>query len=190
MASETEICNRALQKVGAKRITSLSQDSHSARACNVAYATCRDAELRAHPWSFAIARATLAADATAPDWGRGYSFQLPTDFLRMHQPYAEDNTYQLDYVIEGQKILTDQPAPLYLRYISQVTDPNRMDVLFREAVAARLAVEVCEELTQSNTKLQNLTAAYGAIISEARRTNAIEKPPQEALEDSWITARS
>src|SRR4030065_768120 len=64
MASETGICNRALQIVGATRIGSLADTSKSARECTVAYEISRDALLRSHPWGFAIARAQLAADAT------------------------------------------------------------------------------------------------------------------------------
>jgi hypothetical protein len=62
--SVVEICNRALQKLGAARITSLTQDTPNARSCNVAYNVLRKAELRSHPWSFAIKRAELAADAS------------------------------------------------------------------------------------------------------------------------------
>ena len=51
MASKVEIANRALQKLGAKRIASLSEDSRNARAINAAYDTLREAELRAHTWS-------------------------------------------------------------------------------------------------------------------------------------------
>ena len=89
--SEVEICNRALQKIGAKRITSLTQDAPNARACNVAYFVLRDMELRNHPWNFSIKRAELAADATPPDWGRQNSFTLPSDFLCLRPDYPEDN---------------------------------------------------------------------------------------------------
>ena len=56
MASEVDICNRALSKLGAARITSLTEDSVNARACNAMYESVRDAELRAHPWNFAMKR--------------------------------------------------------------------------------------------------------------------------------------
>lgn len=190
MASEVEICNRALQKVGAKRITSLTENSVNARACNVAYSVLRDAELRAHPWNFAIARAELAADATDPDWGRAKSYTLPADFLRLIDDYPEDNSLTKDWQIEGNKILTDDSAPIYIRYISRVTDPNLMDVLFREALSAKIAMEICEELTQSNTKLASLSEDYKMKIREARKTNAIENVAAEPPEDEWIYKRA
>lgn len=190
MASEVEICNRALQRLGSKRIVSLSEDSVAARACTVAYQVVRDAELRAHPWSFAIKRASLAADAVAPDWGKQNAFTLPSDFLRLLPTYAERNGLWIDHVIEDGKIYTDETAPLYIRYVYKVTDPNKMDVLFREALAVKLAFELCEELTQSNTKKDGLSVDYKTAIREARRTNAIEKIAEQPPEDEWVTVRS
>lgn len=190
MASEVSICNRALQKLGAKRITSLTEDAVNARACNVAYESLRDALLRMHPWVFAIARAALAADATAPDWGRANAFQLPSDYVRMLRPYPEDNANNIDWQVEGQKILTDDSDPIYLRYISRVTDPNLMDPLFREALAAYMAVELCEELTQSNTKKASLMTDFEKSIATAKRNNAFENVPAVAPDDDWLMARA
>lgn len=190
MASVVDICNRSLQLLGAKRITSLTQDTPNARSCNTAYETLRDAELRAHPWNFATTRATLAADATPPDWGRANAFQLPSNFLRLLPVYPEDNTNDQDWQIEGKKILTNDSDPLYIRYIYRVTDPNEMDVLFREMLSTRMAIELCEELTQSNTKKQGLEGHYKLKLQEARRTNAMENVAQEAPTDSWETVRA
>lgn len=190
MASVVGICNRALQKLGAKRIVSLTdENSSNARACNVAYETVRDAELRAHPWSFAIKRAQLAADSSTPEFGRANSFPLPSDFLCLREPYPEDNSLDHDWQIEGRKILTDEDAPLNLRYTAKVTDPNDMDVLFRESLATKLALELCEEITQSNSKKESLRQDYKEIIREAKRSNAIERPASQPPEDTWVTIR-
>lgn len=190
MASEVEICNRALQMLGAGHIVDLTDDSPEARACNLAYEPCRDALYRKHYWNFTKACAELAADATAPAWGRATAAQLPADFVRLYRPYPEDNSYASDWEIEGRKIYTNDTAPLYLRYISRVTDPNEMDPLFRELLSTVMAEAMCEELTQSNTKKAALVADRKDIMAEARRANALENPPMEALEDEWITCRA
>lgn len=188
-ASVVGICNRALQKLGAARITSLSEDSVNARACNTAWEACRLAELRKHPWSCAIQRASLAADATAPDWGRANAFTLPSDYIRLVKPYPEDNSYTLDYVIESGKILSDEDAPLYIRYVGDVTDAAQMDPLLREAISCRMAIEMCEEITQSNSKKAGVKADYTEVIAEAKRANAIEQVPSTQPDDEWITVR-
>jgi len=190
MASEVEIANAALQKLGAKRINALTEDSVNARACNACYSRLRDAELRAHTWNFAKMRKGLAADVDAPEFGKARSFQLPADWLRMLSPYPEMNLNDLDWEIEGKKIYTNDSAPLQIRYVRQVTDPNEMDALFRESLSARMASEMCEQLTQSNTKKQLLDGGYKSTIAEARRTNAIENISAEPPEDTWVTVRA
>lgn len=190
MASVVEICNRALQKLGAARITSLTQDSVEARACNACYEVLRDAELRAHTWSFAITRATLAADAFAPDWGRTNAFQLPTDFLRVADDYPEDLDTHKDWLIEGRQIVTDDGDPIYLRYVKKVTDPNEMDPLFRELLSTKMAEEMCEALTQSNVKKDGLKVDYDKILAKAKKANAIELQSADAPEDDWLLMRN
>jgi hypothetical protein len=190
VASEVAICNRALQKLGAKRITSLDENSVNARACNACYEAVRDRLYAEHPWVFATDRAALAADAEAPEWGRSNSFTLPSDFIRMIDDYPEMSSNAKDWIVEGRKILTNDSAPLYVRYVKRETDPNKMDPLFRELVSCVMAEEMCEELTQSNTKKAALESDAEKTLKKAKKTNAIHKPPTESVEDSWITGRS
>lgn len=190
MASKVEIANRALQILGAKRIVSLTEDSRNARAINAAFEPVKRAELRKHPWCFAIRRVQLAASSTAPAFTKGNSFPLPSDFIRLLPPDPEDNMNDLDWNIEGRNIITNDSAPLDVRYIYDVTDVNEMDVLFRESLAAKLAEQLCEEITQSNTKVATAGVFYKDVLAEARRTNAIEKVSDEPPEDEWVTCRS
>lgn len=188
-ATDVQICNRALQRLGAKRITALSDDSVNARALNAAFEPVKLKLLRQHIWSFAIKRAELAADGTAPDWGKARAYTLPADFVRLADDYPEDNTNTKDWEIEGRKIYSDDTDPIYIRYIYDVTDPNEMDPLFRELFSIELADAVCEELTQSNSKKESLLAEKKEVLREARRINAIEKIASQFPEDTWITVR-
>lgn len=189
MASVTEICNRALQKLGAKRITSIDENSTAAIELRTAYEPVRDACLMEHRWGFAIKRAQIAADSPAPTWGRENSFSLPEDCLLVLPPYPEDDNIYRDWVIENRKILTDDAAPLYLRYVKKVSDPNEMDVLFREAFATKLAFELCEKITQSNTKKESLRLDYEEIITTAKKQSAIQSVPIKSVDDTWIATR-
>lgn len=190
MASKVEIANRALQKLGAKRIVSLEEDSRNARAVNACYETLKEAELRKHPWSFAVKRVQLAADTDAPAFGKARTFQLPSDYLRLLAPDPELNLNDLDWQIEGRKIATNDSSPLDVRYIYNVTDPNEMDVLFREALAASIALELAEEITQSNTKKGDADYGYEKAVNEAKKTNAIERAASQPPDDTWVTVRS
>lgn len=188
-ASIVEICNRALQKLGAARITSLSDQSTNARAVSQAYYRVRDAEFRKHPWNFAIQRFQLAASATPPAFGPTNSFPLPAGWMRLLPPDPFLNTNDRDWTIEGNQVLTMGGAPLNVRCVMKIEDTNLYDPLFDEALASKLAYELAEQLTQSNTKKEAAAGDYKVAIAEAKKVNGIEKVPQDSVEDTWITAR-
>jgi len=185
MPSSVDVCNRALSRVGGARITALTDDSKQARACNSAYAPIRDEVLRAHPWNGAISRASLAKLETSPAFGYDDEYQLPADCLRVVEVY--DAT--LPWVVEGRKLLSDEGSPLSIRYVRREEDPNQWGPLLVSAVAARLAMEICEELTQSNTKREVATREYEQILSRARMADGQEQSPMPFEEDAWINAR-
>lgn len=189
MASVVDICNLALQKLGASRIVSLTQDDSNARECNLIYEHARDAELRAHPWNFAIKRAQLAASSTAPAFGYAAAYPLPSDCLRLLPPDPHENFASLDWQIEGRSILTNDTGVLEIRYIARITDPNLHDPLFNDLLACRIAEQLNEKLTQSNAKGQQIREDKRVAMREARRVNAFENTSQEAPEGSWLTVR-
>lgn len=190
MAGEVDICNRALQKLGASRIQTMLDNTPNAKSCNFIYDHILESELRKHVWSCATKRAQLPALGTDPLFGKDKAYELPADFIRLLPPDPEWNTNTHDWVIEGNKIVTNDTAPLKIRYIYKLEDVSQMDPLFRETLAAAIALELCEEITQSNTKKRDLFNFYRETINQAKRVNAIERPAQEIPESSWITKRS
>ncbi len=192
MASQTDICNQALTKIGAERIVAITDDTKSARALNAIWDLKRDAELAAHPWTFSIGRAQLPASATAPDFGWSYAYPLPSDYLAMVEVGENYDFYIGDpnplFAFEGGSILTDQTSPLNIRYIKRITNCGLYPALFAEALACRLAAELCEAMTQSGPKRELAWNEYKRAIREARRMNAIEQPPRYIPPGSWEQA--
>ena len=199
MASNVQIANSALTKIGSSRITSLTDNVKAAREINAIFELRRDYLLRTHNWSFAMTRASLPALDETPAWGYTTLYQLPTDCLRVVQvndtwvvPGLADYTSGPDsepYKITGRRIETDIGAPLKLRYIKRVTDPAQFDAAFVEVFASDLADQVCEALTQSNTKREATRAVLRQSLLEAVRSNAIELPPEAIPDDSWVLSR-
>lgn len=198
MASVIQVANRSLTKLGSGRITSLSDDVKAARSINSCFEDIRDDELRANRWQFAMKRVSLAALASSPEFGFTYQYALPADFLRLDMindeyPAAVMDNYigaeTQEYMVEGNLILTDIEAPLKLRYIARIDDPNQWDVNFREMVASRIAMEICEDLTQSDTKKNSAAKDYDRAKKVAIRIGAIEKPPATPPDNTWIISR-
>lgn len=183
------ICNRALQKVGAEPISDIDEDTASARACKTYYEDVRDSLLRSYFWSFAGTRVALAPDLTAPAFGRTYAYTLPSDCLAIMPPDPEYQYPRRDWILEGGKILSNHGPVAYLRYVARVEDPGAWDPLFQEAVAAFLAVEIVEKVTQSNTKKAQLEQEATGRLAEARRVGAVEKNPTKAVPSSFLTVR-
>jgi hypothetical protein len=184
MASEVEICNNALIKLGASRIVALTEDSKNARLCNQIYDQTRDAVLRDHFWNFAMKRVELAELTSTPSFQFDVEYQLPADCLRVLRMEDTDMTFK----VEGRKLLTNESTAKIL-YISRVSDPNEFDALFIEAFSARLAWELCYAITENNTLLQLTQAAYRDKISEARTADAQEGTPDNLEATLWTESR-
>lgn len=185
MSSVVDVCNKALDKLGHGPITTLADGTKSANLCTRAWPLIRDQVLRDHPWNFAIKRAVLAASNAAPAWGFSAKFPLPSDNLRLVEVRDLSTS---EYSVEDGCIQADADT-LYIRYVSRVTDPNSYDALFIDAAACRLAFEICEALTQSNTKKDALFQEYEDSLTRARRVDGQENPPQPYEEDEWIAVR-
>lgn len=60
MASDVDIVNNALSKLGQSPITALTDDVERARLANRIFTTIRDAVLRDYDWNFALKRASIS----------------------------------------------------------------------------------------------------------------------------------
>jgi hypothetical protein len=185
MASKTGIANRALSKLGEKRVSNIDTvDKKSANVIRFMWDSVRDAMLQAYPWNFSVKRKQIGADGSTPAWGWSKQYSLPSDFLSLLS--IKDKP---DYTIEGGYIMTNSTSPIYIKYISRITNTGQFDALFTEAFAAQLAVEACEELTQSNTKKQILIQERDRIIEKAYASDAIQNPSVDLETDEWLLER-
>ena len=194
MTSVVEICNSALNSLGAANITALTEDSRNARLCNQRYEPVRDAIFRTHYWNCLVKRVELAADTTAPVYEYTKQYTLPSDCIRVIQigGFHNGSSSMLDngqtYKLEGRKIVTDEPE-IFLTYLAKITDPQQYDTLLIETIAARLAAELAYAVTQSNTVAAQLEAIYREKLREARFADATEGTPYDVDASTFINAR-
>lgn len=182
--TQTKICNLALIRVGAERISSISQDTKSAILLNAIYEQCRDDVLRAHPWNFAIKRDELAPTGSEPAYEYDYEYDLPNDCLRVLTPDSND----IDYVIEDSKILTDE-STLNISYIYRNENESSWDSNFASALAWKLASEVAYALTQSLKLKESCEKSYEKALREARTMDGAEGVLKGLEAVDWTNAR-
>ena len=169
MASTVEICNGALNQLGATTILSLTEDSKNARLCNSRYTQVRDSVFRSHPWNCLQKRVEIAADTTAPAWGFSYAYTLPADCLRLLRILDYDSNYK----VEGRKILSNTSS-MKILYVSRVTDPNEYDELLRETLSAALSADIAFAVTSNNTTATNMYNLFQDKLKDARFVDSTE----------------
>jgi len=196
MASEVDICNIALNNLGASNITSLTEDSKAGRLCNQRYEFSRDTVFRSHPWNCLVTRIELAQDADTPAFGFDYQYTLPANCLRVITLWtaSTDNSQaamdsgDVMFKIETRKLLTNESTAKII-YLARVEDPNEYDSLLVEAIAARLSAEICYAITGSAALLTPMLATYEAKIKEARFVDASEGMPDRILSETFVESR-
>lgn len=100
-----------------------------------------------------------------------------------HGNPADDWTYENGFIVSATDTL------IVLRFVASVTKTPNFDPMYCEGLAARIGLEVCEEITQSAEKLNTIASAYKTFMGEARIVNGIEQGPVESPEDDYISCR-
>ena len=176
MASVVNMCNSALNLLGASTIAALTDDTKNARLCNQRYDPVRNRVFRSHAWNCLHKRVQLAQNSTAPVVEYSYAYALPSDCLRVlkiHNGTTDSIASALDYKLEGRNIVTDE-GTIYLIYIALDTDPNNYDVYLQESIAAVLAADLAYAITNNATLAKNYLTNADERLREARFIDATE----------------
>lgn len=209
--SETEIVNLALVRIGHKQtITSLGEGTPTADVCKVLYEPTRDTVLQAHPWNFAIRRATLSRSASEPEFEFQYKFALPSGPTPPYclkvvrtsweaipasgtwvysEPFVHGYTSLTPYRIEGRWLLANEES-CAIEYIARITDVTQYSVSFVNALSLKLSAELAMPLADNQQLARTMAELYEAAVRDARVTDAQEGTPREVLDASaWVMSR-
>ena len=176
MASTVDICNSALNLLGASTISALTDDSKNARLCNQRYEPVRNRVFRAHAWNCLHKRVQLAQNTTAPVVEYSYAYALPSDCLRVLKIHTGTNdsiNSEIDYKLEGRNIVTNE-GTVYLVYIALITDPNEYDTYLQESISHQLAADLAYAITNNATLANNYMTRVDERLREARFIDATE----------------
>jgi hypothetical protein len=189
----TTICNIALTKLGASRITSLTDESEEGILCNLLWEPIRDEVLRTHPWNCAVHYQSLAEVASGDGdyllgstYDYAYQYRLPQDpycLRALEIPDYPDYPYE----IAGRSLLCNLEA-VTLKYIKRVIDPTFFDSLLVFALAYRLAAELTVSITNSTKTYDQMFRIYEFQVKRAGGINGIEQEYLEQENEDWENA--
>lgn len=199
--SDTMICNLALDKIGAGRITDLETGTTvQTIKCKTHYYQDRNMLQRLHWWRFNADRAKLAQDATWDtdndqhfEWT--YRYALPYDFLCLRAIYSsagdKRNRSTASHAIERNYIYSNLSA-MYIRYSMKIIDAGKFDPLFVEVLKLKLALDLYPALAKTGSLglLRELKDEYKNLMIHVF---AMDRKEQDLLgrDDKlfWIDAR-
>lgn len=185
--SPVDICNIALKRLGAAAIVSFTEGTDRASLCSVLYDPVRQQILRELEWNFAQVRAALPQLTAVPVFGFGLYYQYPTLplCLKINETDPPDTIYRIENnfdssgKITGRVIITDESS-FSVRYTADIIDVTQFDPSFIKALAAGLAVEMCQPLTENATLTKTLGEEFKVILSHAATVNGQESSTRQA----------
>lgn len=199
--TKTEIGNKALQRIGMSQfMANIDVDnSPQASALRLAFDSERDLVLRAYPWPFATAYATLALVAGTTDTPANrdwtFAYRLPADCLKARRIVTErgrrearPREFKIGRDGQGKLVYTDEELA-QLEYTVAITNPAEFDPMCASALAWRLAMAVAPAFSRIKGMIDTAVQMYQIEINQAEAAasnEGQERPPDDA---EWVRDR-
>lgn len=190
MATQLQIYSESLRLIGASDIANTSVDEESRYVLDSAYSRAILYCLSLGWWKFAFFESAITLGGTGVIGGYTFSFTKPTNWLRTHSVgYAANGRFlQVDSLESGSSIFVNYAQANFIRYTKQSsteTDPANWPEVFARVVAAYLAFDVCERLTQSSVKKGDCYKTFQDRLQIALEKESHPDPlrlPEHAIE--------
>lgn len=158
--SDVSICNKALLLLGAEAISSFSDGTPGAQACNTIYTEVKFSTMGMYPWSFTIAKTQLARDTVTPQNEWTHQYLLPNDML-LGVPRAVRTTsaaggqlfkqWEIAQSSSGGAVLMTDAEEIHIDYQKAVSEGG-MPTYFVQLLAYQMAWHLAEVITDKTQK--------------------------------------
>ena len=203
VASEINICNKAILRLGGTRINALTDQTKEGRLCKDFYEGVRDDVLRAHNWVCATKRIELSLLSEAyVGWDNAYTY--PPDCLnarKIYDPNISDTTaeveakaaipYEISLSTTGNKqiILTNQDDAVLI-YTAAITDVPLFGADLVEAISLKMAADLALPLKNSEKLHNTWFSRYTIAIAAARAISSNEDNRRDTSTETLLSSRS
>lgn len=192
--SKIEIINRALLKLGEPPVSSVN-DAAFGRVYDIIYKDVKDLLLSSYPWRFAVGVRELAM--CEEKFGDKFMYRLPADCLLLLKVFGAEKmaldevraVSSQNYEIANNCVVTGVKGGIRAEYVKIIEDDGMFPLLFREAVAAKMAAELAMRLKHSLTIKQAMETEFFTLIRQAELNNEIMKDVELVPENSWVLVR-
>lgn len=190
--TDVQICNLALQELGANRIINLSETREEAVLCNLFYVPIVEEVLRSHEWNCALWYQSLAPvnsdDAkyllgSISKWR--YQYALPTNPYCLRAVEIPDHP-KAKYEVINRYLLCNLTS-VTLKYVQRLEDESHFDSLLVRSIAYRLAADLADKITNSRVTRSEMMNQYEWSLKNARAIDGIESEEPETDNDDWST---
>lgn len=193
MASDVDICNVALGKLGAARISSIDNpQTDNEELCSLFYPIVLNLMLERRDWTFLMKRAVNSTPLTdAPEWGYDKAFLKPNKTFRVidvRKNGFDRVASSFQWRLESDLIVCDA-STIYVRYISSDISTSNLSGVFVMAFATRLAAEMCIQITENRNLKADLLVESTMLIDEAAATDGLQGKHEQTHASSLQNAR-
>lgn len=195
MASKLGIYNAALVEVGESTLSTLTDDVEARYVIDAKYDDVLAECLESGLWNFAMRLVKIDANTSvSAGFGYNYVFDKPSDWVRTAGLSASEYITPplLDYEDFTTYWLADVD-PIYVRYVSNDAsyggDLSEWTALYSKFVAKSLARDICERLSQNNSKWEQLEREAKRAKRDALNKDAMNEPTKFPPQGSWTSAR-
>lgn len=200
--SSLSICSDALILLGAAPISSFTEGTDSAQACDRLYPDLRATLLSSYEWTWSVKKVQLARLLSGPVNEWRFAYQLPSDMISGVLAVRETTQQNEPVIRYGWEILGDQLVTnletVYIDYQAQISEskmPQYFVRLLRTAMAAELGMVVTDQINKADYFRQ---LAYGTpgengrggLFRDATNIDARGSSPQVIEDYSLIDVRA
>lgn len=196
MATQLKLYNEALRLCGERKLASLTEDREPRRLLDGVWdAGAIKYCLEEGQWNFALRTAKLEySPSIEPSFGLRYAFEKPSDFVHLSSfCYDEYFNSPITQFAEEGGFWFAEVDEVYVKYVSEDaaygTDLSLWPENFTRYVAAYMASEIVDRLTQSDSQYEKVMKAYEKRLVKARSRDAMQGPTQFLPTGSWVRAR-
>lgn len=200
--TDLSICSDALILLGASPISSFTEGTDAAQACDRLYPDLRDTMLSTYVWSWTLKKSQIARLSTNPINEWQYAYQLPGDMLSGVLAVFESNSTtersrRYGWEVYGDQLYTNMET-VYIDYQASVSEtkmPNYFVRLLRTALAGELAIVVTDQAAKADYfKAQAFGSpgenGRGGLMREAMNIDARGQSTQIVEDYSLIEVRN